>query len=206
MYPRKFLASQLLGFVGTDNTGPRPALEQQHDDELRGSDGKRLLVKDALGDAIKLDDERTRRSPGKDLTLTIDDRIQERDGGGPRRGRREVPARQGRDRDRDGPAQRRAARGRQLAARRRQRVERRAGRGPRRTARCRPPTSRARRSRRSRWPARCEDEQGHAGHDVPAPGADPGRRPRRSARPTTRATARSAPRASCRSPPTSARS
>jgi cell division protein FtsI/penicillin-binding protein 2 len=75
VYPRKFLASQLLGFTGTDNTG-LAGLEEQHDRELRGRDGKRLLVKDALGQAIKLDDERPPRE-GKTLTLTIDDRIQE---------------------------------------------------------------------------------------------------------------------------------
>jgi cell division protein FtsI (penicillin-binding protein 3) len=74
-YPRRFVASQLLGFTGTDNTG-LAGLEHQHDEDLSGSDGKRLLVKDALGQAIKLDDERPPEE-GKDLTLTIDDRIQE---------------------------------------------------------------------------------------------------------------------------------
>ncbi len=74
-YPRKFVASQLLGFTGTDNTG-LSGLELQHERELRGRDGKRLLVKDALGQAIKLDDERAPRQ-GKRLMLTIDDRIQE---------------------------------------------------------------------------------------------------------------------------------
>jgi cell division protein FtsI (penicillin-binding protein 3) len=74
-YPRKFVASQLLGFTGTDNTG-LSGLEHQHDAELAGRDGKRLLVKDALGQAIKLDDERPPEQ-GKDLELTIDDRIQE---------------------------------------------------------------------------------------------------------------------------------
>ena len=59
-YPRKFLASQLLGFTGTDNTG-LSGLEHQHDADLRGRDGRRLLVKDALGDAIRLDDQRRPR-------------------------------------------------------------------------------------------------------------------------------------------------
>jgi cell division protein FtsI/penicillin-binding protein 2 len=75
VYPRKFLASQLLGFTGTDNTG-LAGLEHQHDHALRGRDGKRLLVKDALGEAIKLDEQRRPRQ-GKALQLTIDDRIQE---------------------------------------------------------------------------------------------------------------------------------
>jgi cell division protein FtsI/penicillin-binding protein 2 len=75
-YPRRFVASQLLGFTGTDNTG-LSGLELQHDGELRGRDGKRLLVKDALGDPIRLDDQRPPRD-GQDVRLTIDDRIQEK--------------------------------------------------------------------------------------------------------------------------------
>ncbi|MEA2126659.1 MAG: hypothetical protein QOI80_3441, partial [Solirubrobacteraceae bacterium] len=75
VYPRKFLASQLLGFTGTDNTG-LAGLESRHDRDLRGRDGKRLLIRDALGEPIKLDDERRARQ-GKTLQLTIDDRIQE---------------------------------------------------------------------------------------------------------------------------------
>jgi cell division protein FtsI/penicillin-binding protein 2 len=74
-YPRKFLASQLLGFTGTDNTG-LAGLEHQHDSELRGRDGRRLMVKDALGDAIRVDEQR-RPLPGQALRLTLDDRIQE---------------------------------------------------------------------------------------------------------------------------------
>ena len=76
VYPRRFVASQLLGFTGTDNTG-LSGLELQHDRDLRGRDGRRLLVKDALGDPIKLDEERPPRD-GADVQLTIDDRIQEK--------------------------------------------------------------------------------------------------------------------------------
>ena len=75
VYPRDFLASQLLGLVGTDNVG-LAGLEQRHDEALRGTDGRRLLVKDAMGDPIELDEER-RAQPGSDLALTIDARIQE---------------------------------------------------------------------------------------------------------------------------------
>jgi cell division protein FtsI (penicillin-binding protein 3) len=75
VYPRKFLASQLLGFTGTDNTG-LAGLEHQHDAELSGTDGRRLLVRDALGDPIRLDEEKA-PVDGEALKLTIDDRIQE---------------------------------------------------------------------------------------------------------------------------------
>ena len=75
VYPRRFLASQVLGFTGTDGVG-LAGLEHQHDSELRGRDGKRMLVKDALGEAIELRDQRRPR-PGDDLRLTIDDRVQE---------------------------------------------------------------------------------------------------------------------------------
>ena len=74
-YPRKFLASQLLGITGTDNNG-LSGLEHRHDADLSGRDGKRLLVKDALGDAIRLS-EAQRARPGKELTLTLDNKIQE---------------------------------------------------------------------------------------------------------------------------------
>ena len=75
-YPRKFVASQLLGFTGTDNTG-LSGLEHQHDDELHGRDGRRLLVKDALGEPIKLDDERPAARRARTSSSRIDDRIQE---------------------------------------------------------------------------------------------------------------------------------
>jgi cell division protein FtsI/penicillin-binding protein 2 len=74
-YPRRFVASQLLGYTGTDNTG-LSGLELQHDRDLSGRDGRRLLIKDALGQSIKLDDEHP-AVDGKDLQLTLDDRIQE---------------------------------------------------------------------------------------------------------------------------------
>jgi cell division protein FtsI/penicillin-binding protein 2 len=75
IYPRQFLAAQLLGMVGTDDTG-LAGLEHRHDDALLGRSGKRLLVKDAMGDPIKLRDER-KAVPGKQLRLTLDARIQE---------------------------------------------------------------------------------------------------------------------------------
>jgi cell division protein FtsI (penicillin-binding protein 3) len=76
MYPQGYLASQLLGTVGTDNYG-LSGLEHSRDEDLRGDDGERRLVKDALGRAVSMV-EVDRARPGEDLTLTIDGAIQER--------------------------------------------------------------------------------------------------------------------------------
>ena len=46
-YPQNYLASQVLGTVGTDNYG-LSGLESRFDKQLHGSDGKERLVKDAL--------------------------------------------------------------------------------------------------------------------------------------------------------------
>ncbi len=75
-YPQGYLASQVLGMVGTDNVG-LSGLEYSREEELHGQDGKRRLVKDALGEPVSMVEvERSR--PGEDLQLTIDARIQER--------------------------------------------------------------------------------------------------------------------------------
>jgi cell division protein FtsI (penicillin-binding protein 3) len=75
-YPQGHLASQVLGMVGTENTG-LSGLEYSRDDLLHGKDGKRRLVKDALGEPISMV-EVERSEPGEDLKLTLDARIQER--------------------------------------------------------------------------------------------------------------------------------
>jgi cell division protein FtsI/penicillin-binding protein 2 len=75
-YPRDWMASQLLGNVGTDGNGLW-GLEYNLDDRLDGRDGKRRLVRDALGDTIELrEDERA--VPGQDVRLTLDANIQDR--------------------------------------------------------------------------------------------------------------------------------
>jgi cell division protein FtsI (penicillin-binding protein 3) len=75
-YPQGALASQLIGSVGTDNYG-LSGLEQAHEKELHGKDGKRKLVKDALGEPVSLI-EVERSEAGRDMRLTIDAAIQER--------------------------------------------------------------------------------------------------------------------------------
>jgi cell division protein FtsI (penicillin-binding protein 3) len=75
-YPQGSLASQLLGSVGTDNYG-LAGLEQAHEKRLHGVDGRRRVVKDALGKPVSIV-EVERSSPGDDLQLTIDAAFQER--------------------------------------------------------------------------------------------------------------------------------
>jgi cell division protein FtsI/penicillin-binding protein 2 len=75
-YPQGHLATQLLGTVGTENKG-LSGLEYSRDRTLRGRDGRRRLVKDALGDPVSLIDSQPSR-PGGDLRLTLDAAIQER--------------------------------------------------------------------------------------------------------------------------------
>ena len=75
-YPRGQLAGQLLGTVGTDNYG-LAGLEQSHERTLHGRNGRRRVVKDALGKPISIVEQR-RAVPGRDLRLTIDAAIQER--------------------------------------------------------------------------------------------------------------------------------
>ena len=73
-YPAKSLASQVLGGVGVDGEG-QGGLEYRFDDVLRGTDGTRRIVKDALGDPIVLQ-ETERAVAGKDLGLTLDAQLQ----------------------------------------------------------------------------------------------------------------------------------
>jgi cell division protein FtsI (penicillin-binding protein 3) len=76
IYPQRFLASQLLGFVGIDGQG-LSGLEYSENRELAGHDGQRRIVKDALGQPISLRDEHAMRA-GHDLQLTLDSSIQDR--------------------------------------------------------------------------------------------------------------------------------
>src|SRR5215210_2905738 len=69
-YPRDFLASQLLGGVGAEGKG-LSGLEYSLDGLLRGRDGERRMVKDALGQAIEL---RETRRPLAATAIVMDPR------------------------------------------------------------------------------------------------------------------------------------
>jgi cell division protein FtsI (penicillin-binding protein 3) len=75
-YPREWLASQVLGTVGTDGKG-LAGVEYSQDHLLRGEDGKRRMVRDALGEPISVRDPEPAR-PGARLTLALDAAIQDK--------------------------------------------------------------------------------------------------------------------------------
>jgi cell division protein FtsI (penicillin-binding protein 3) len=75
LYPRAWMASQLIGAVGGEGQG-LAGLEHSLDTQLRGRDGERRLRKDALGDPIELRDTERARS-GRRVRLTLDARIQD---------------------------------------------------------------------------------------------------------------------------------
>ena len=74
-YPRDWMASQLLGSVGTDGDG-LSGLEYMLNKKLKGSDGERKLVKDALGTPIEMRDT-TPVERGQTVRLTLDAYLQD---------------------------------------------------------------------------------------------------------------------------------
>jgi len=75
VYPRSWAASQVLGTVGWGDRG-LSGLEYLYDNVLRGTDGVRRIVNDALGQPISVDQLRLTR-PGKTIRLTIDAALQD---------------------------------------------------------------------------------------------------------------------------------
>jgi cell division protein FtsI/penicillin-binding protein 2 len=68
------MAAQAIGAVGSENEG-LIGLELGEDETLRGSDGERRVVKDALGEPIRLETV-SDAEDGDDIRLTLDPAIQ----------------------------------------------------------------------------------------------------------------------------------
>lgn len=79
-YPEASMAAKLLGFVGKDDNGVDKGyfgLEGYYDRQLRGKDGRAVVIHDATGRPIlsKLNDN-TGKVDGRDLILNVDRTIQ----------------------------------------------------------------------------------------------------------------------------------
>jgi len=75
-YPQGDLAAQTIGAVGEDGEG-LTGLEAGEESVLRGSDGERRIVNDALGEPIRTETV-TEASDGEDVRLTLDPAIEKK--------------------------------------------------------------------------------------------------------------------------------
>ena len=73
-YPQGEMAGQVVGAVGSENQG-LTGLEAGEESVLSGSDGEQRIVKDALGDPIRLETA-SEASDGENIQLTLDPLIQ----------------------------------------------------------------------------------------------------------------------------------
>jgi cell division protein FtsI (penicillin-binding protein 3) len=76
IYPQGEMAGQVVGSVGSENQG-LIGLEAGEEDVLGGEDGERHVVKDALGDPIRLETVHEAED-GEDIQLTLDPLIQQK--------------------------------------------------------------------------------------------------------------------------------
>jgi cell division protein FtsI (penicillin-binding protein 3) len=76
IYPQGQMAGQVIGAVGSENQG-LIGVEAGQDSVLHGSDGERHIVKDALGEPIRLETAKDAED-GEDIQLTLDPVIQEK--------------------------------------------------------------------------------------------------------------------------------
>lgn len=72
-YPKRELAAQVLGYVGTDDEG-LAGVEREFDEDLRGTPGKMIVSIDARGS--RLGRVERQPDPGANVVLTIDEKIQ----------------------------------------------------------------------------------------------------------------------------------
>jgi len=74
-YPLGEVAAHVLGFTNVDDKG-QEGLELAYENWLHGTPGKQRVIKDRLGRVIKHVELLQKPQPGKDLTLSIDRRLQ----------------------------------------------------------------------------------------------------------------------------------
>jgi cell division protein FtsI/penicillin-binding protein 2 len=76
VYPQGDMAGQVIGVLGSENQG-LTGLEAGEQSVLAGTDGERQIVRDALGDPIRLETVKPAED-GEDVQLTIDPVIQQK--------------------------------------------------------------------------------------------------------------------------------
>ncbi|MHB1686569.1 MAG: penicillin-binding protein [Ignavibacteriaceae bacterium] len=77
VYYYKNLASYVLGYVGSDYHGV-DGIAKSYDDVLSGQDGSMVILRDAIGDMITVEEKETKPAvPGVSLVLTIDKTYQQ---------------------------------------------------------------------------------------------------------------------------------
>ncbi len=74
-YPQGEAMAHILGFTNIDDRG-QEGLELAYDDWLRGKPGTKRVIRDGAGRIVESVDLVKASEPGRDLTLTIDRRIQ----------------------------------------------------------------------------------------------------------------------------------
>jgi len=75
-YPKKELASHVLGFVGSENKGLE-GIEAAYENYVGGIAGKAVTERDGTGkEVLAVDEGKNAPKPGYNLTLTIDEKIQ----------------------------------------------------------------------------------------------------------------------------------
>ena len=74
VYPQRTVASEVVGYAGTENTG-LSGLELQFDKALAGHDGSETVVRDPFGRRIDVVDA-TPAQNGRDVHLTVDHSLQ----------------------------------------------------------------------------------------------------------------------------------
>ncbi len=74
-YPSGEITAHLVGFTNVDDTG-QEGLELAYDHWLQGKAGKKRVLKDRLGRSVRDIESIEKPSPGKDLVLSIDRRVQ----------------------------------------------------------------------------------------------------------------------------------
>ncbi|MCB9060458.1 MAG: PASTA domain-containing protein [Halobacteriovoraceae bacterium] len=74
-YPNNEMASQILGFVGVDNSG-LAGVEYLFDEDLKGGAKVVKYFKDAKGRPVKFENEENKKAKSKDIHLSIDIELQ----------------------------------------------------------------------------------------------------------------------------------